>query len=197
MRAARRIVEGCHRAGVAHLTLFAFSQENWQRPAQEVGLLMQLFVRTLSREVAALHRNRVRLGFIGDASDFPPSLRQQMREAEWLTRDNGGLHLIVAAGYGGCWDIVQAARSLCAESQAITAAAVESRLSTAGVPHPDLLIRTGGERRLSNFMLWQLAYTELYFTDVLWPDFDDAELQRALHWYAARERRFGRVPEAD
>jgi undecaprenyl diphosphate synthase len=178
------------------LTLFAFSQENWQRPPLEVRLLMDLFVRTLQREIASLHQNGVRIRFIGDHGDFPPALCDMMRRATEETAANQGLILQIAAGYGGQWDIVQAVRSLCADGQPITAASLESRLVTAGLPSPDLLIRTGGERRISNFLLWQLAYSELYFSDVLWPDFDDAEFERALHWYARRERRFGRVPES-
>ncbi|MDR3416733.1 MAG: polyprenyl diphosphate synthase [Nevskia sp.] len=194
--AARRIVRACHRRGVEVLTLFAFSQENWQRPPLEVRLLMELFVRTLQREIESLHKNRVRIRFIGDHHDFPPSLREMMRKAEERTGANDGLLLLIAAGYGGQWDIAQAAQRLCAEGLPITPANLETRLVTAGLPHPDLLIRTGGERRVSNFLLWQLAYSELYFSDVLWPDFDEAEFDKALGWYAGRERRFGRVPES-
>jgi undecaprenyl diphosphate synthase len=196
VRAARRIVRACSVQGVEVLTLFAFSQENWQRPPLEVRLLMELFVRTLGREIASLHKNKVRMRFIGDHRDFPDSLQQLMADAEKLTAANDGLTLVVAVGYGGQQDIVRAAQSLCAEGQPITVASLESRLSVADLPHPDLLIRTGGEKRISNFLLWQLAYSELYFSDVLWPDFDDAELERALAWYGGRERRFGRVPES-
>lgn len=194
--AARRIVRACHRHGIEVLTLFAFSQENWQRPPLEVRLLMELFIRTLGREIASLHRHQVRIRFIGDHAEFPASLREMMREATARTANNTGLTLVVAAGYGGQWDIAQAARQLCAEGQAITPQNIEARLVNADLPHPDLLIRTGGEKRISNFLLWQLAYSELYFSDVLWPDFDDEELQRALDWYSGRERRFGRVPES-
>ncbi len=193
--AARRIVRACHRHGIEVLTLFAFSQENWQRPPLEVRLLMELFVRTLGREIDSLHKHQVRIRFIGDHSDFPDSLRAMMREATARTSANTGLTLVVAAGYGGQWDIAQAAQQLCTEGQAITPQNLEARLVNADLPHPDLLIRTGGEKRISNFLLWQLAYSELYFSDALWPDFDDAELQRALDWYSGRERRFGRVPE--
>jgi len=193
--AARRIVRACHSQGVEVLTLFAFSQENWQRPPLEVRLLMELFIRTLGREIDSLHQNRVRIRFIGDHGDFPESLRELMRNAEARTAANDGLSLVIAAGYGGQWDIAQAAQQLCAAGLPATAANLESRLVTADLPHPDLLIRTGGEKRISNFLLWQLAYSELYFSDVLWPDFDAAELERALHWYSGRERRFGRVPE--
>ncbi|WP_036515755.1 polyprenyl diphosphate synthase [Nevskia soli] len=194
--AARRIVRACHSQGIEVLTLFAFSQENWQRPPLEVRLLMELFVRTLGREIDSLHRNGVRIRFIGDHADFPESLRELMREATTRTAANEGLVLVIAAGYGGQWDIAQAAQRLCAEGLPLTPANLESRLVTADLPHPDLLIRTGGEKRISNFLLWQLAYSELYFSDVLWPDFDAAELERALHWYSGRERRFGRVPES-
>jgi undecaprenyl diphosphate synthase len=196
VRAARRIVRACHRQGIEVLTLFAFSQENWQRPPLEVRLLMELFLRTLGREIDSLHQNGVRIRFIGDHADFPASLCEMMREATARTAANRGLTLVVAAGYGGQWDIAQAARRLCAEGRPITPANLEAQLVNADLPHPDLLIRTGGEKRISNFLLWQLAYSELYFSEVLWPDFDDAELEQALHWYAGRERRFGRVPES-
>ena len=196
VRAARHTVQACHRQGVEVLTLFAFSQENWRRPATEVALLIQLFKRVLAHELKALHANGVRLRFIGDHRDFPQALREQMRAAEAHTAANTGLVLQVAVGYGGHWDIAHAAQRLCAAGRPITPEAIESELQTGELPLPDLLIRTGGERRLSNFMMWQLAYTELYFTDTLWPDFDEAQLLTAIDWYAGRERRFGRVPEA-
>lgn len=196
VRAARRIVRACHRHGVGVLTLFAFSQENWQRPPLEVQLLMQLFGRVLNRELYSLHRNGVRIRFIGVHDDFAPALRERMAQAEALTAANTGLTLVVAAGYGGHGDIARAAQSLCRDGVAITPEAIESRLSTAELPHPDLLIRTGGEQRISNFLMWQLAYTELRFVDTLWPDFDEPQLVEALRWYAGRERRFGRVPES-
>jgi undecaprenyl diphosphate synthase len=194
--AARRIVQASHQRGIEVLTLFAFSQENWRRPALEVKLLMQLFVRVLTKETKSLHANKVRLRFIGDRKDFPPELREQMTASEKLTEANTGLVLQIAADYGGQWDIAQAAQRLASAGQAITADGIEANLVTSGFPPPDLLIRTGGERRLSNFMLWQLAYAELYFCDTLWPDFDDAALDEALAWFAGRERRFGRVLEA-
>lgn len=196
VRAARKILRAAHRAGVEVLTVFAFSQENWQRPETEVRLLMQLFVKTLTREINALHRNEVRVRFIGDHSDFVPELREEMRRAEALTCDNRSLTVLVAVGYGGQWDIAQAAQQLADRGVAITPERIEAELQTSDLPLPDLMIRTGGEKRLSNFLLWQLAYAELYFTDVLWPDFNDAEFERALAWYAGRERRYGRVPEA-
>ena len=196
VRTARRIVRASHRAGVRALTLFAFSQENWQRPPAEVQLLIKLFIDTLKREVESLHRNDIRIRFIGNHAEFPASLLALMNHATELTAGNEALTLTVALGYGGQWDIAQAASSLCRDGIAITPEAIESRLVTAGLPAPDLLIRTGGEKRLSNFMLWQLAYAELRLVDTLWPDFDEAEFDAALSWYASRERRFGRVPEA-
>ena len=196
VRAARAVVRACHRHGVQVLTLFAFSQENWQRPPAEVSLLMELFVRTLAREIGELHKNRVQVRCIGDHSGFPPVLRKMIRKAEVRTAGNDGLVLLVAAGYGGRWDIVRAAERLKVEGVPLTAPNLEARLTASDLPHPDLLIRTGGERRLSNFLLWQLAYSELYFTDTLLPDFDGAAFDQALAWYAGRERRFGRVPES-
>lgn len=196
VRSARRIVRACHGHGVKALTLFAFSQENWQRPPTEVQLLIKLFLTTLKREIASLHRNAVRIRFIGDHADFPESLRELMREASALTEANAGLVLTIAIGYGGQWDIAQAAAGLCRDGLPITPDGIESRLVTAPLAPPDLLIRTGGEKRLSNFMIWQLAYTELHLVDTLWPDFDEAAFATALDWYAGRERRYGRVPEA-
>jgi undecaprenyl diphosphate synthase len=196
VRAARRIVRACRSHGVPALTVFAFSQENWQRPEGEVSLLMQLFLHTLSRELASLHKNDIRLRFIGDHADFPAALRDLMRESEKKTAGNRALQLTVAVGYGGQWDVAQAAARCARDGVPVTPENVDARLQTHGLPAPDLLIRTGGERRLSNFMLWQLAYAELYFTDTLWPDFGEEEFAKALEWYAGRERRFGRVPEA-
>jgi undecaprenyl diphosphate synthase len=196
VKSARKIVRAAHRAGVEVLTLFAFSQENWRRPQEEVSLLMQLFVKTLAREVKSLHRNGVSIRFIGDHRDFAAGLCEEMMRAEQLTLHNSGLKLVVAAGYGGQWDIAQAAQRLVTLGRPINVENIEECLDTAGLPVRDLLIRTGGERRISNFLLWQLAYTELYFTDTLWPDFDDAEFAAAVAWFASRERRFGRVPEA-
>jgi undecaprenyl diphosphate synthase len=196
LRAALKVVRAAGRAGVQVLTLFAFSQENWKRPETEVSLLMQLFVSTLSREINSLHKNRLRVRFIGEHTDFAPELREEMRRAEALTAGNDGMLLLVAVGYGGQWDIVQAARRLAASGTPITLESLEGALATQDVPAPDLLIRTGGESRISNFLLWQLAYTELYFSPILWPDFDDAAFAEALRWYASRQRRFGRVPEA-
>jgi undecaprenyl diphosphate synthase len=196
VQSARRIVGACRKHGVEAMTVFAFSQENWQRPQAEVGLLMQLFLRTLSKELDNMHKNGIRLRFIGDHADFEPALRKLMRDAEARTAGNQALQLTVAVGYGGQWDIAQAAAACARARQPLTEENLGARLQTAGLPQVDLLIRTGGERRLSNFMLWQLAYTELYFTDTLWPEFREAEFERAVEWFRARERRFGRVPEA-
>jgi undecaprenyl diphosphate synthase len=196
VQSARRILRACHRNGVEALTVFAFSQENWARPEQEVSLLMTLFLRTLSKELDTLHRNGVRLRFLGDHTGFPADLRRLMRGAESRTASNTALQLGVAVGYGGEWDIAQAASACVRDEVPLDPEHIEARLQTAGLPEVDLLIRTGGERRLSNFMLWQLAYSELYFTDTLWPDFREDEFVRALEWFRTRQRRFGRVPEA-
>ncbi len=196
----RQAVETCARAGVEALTLFAFSSENWQRPASEVSMLMELFMRVLDRETTRLHENGIRLQIIGDRSRLSEKLQTRCQAAEALTADNERMVLNIAASYGGRWDIAQATRRL-AEAvadgelapEAIDEAMVGERVCLAGLPEPDLFVRTGGEQRISNFLLWQLAYTELYFTPVLWPDFDAAQMTRALEWYAGRERRFGTV----
>jgi len=200
VQAVRRIVEACGRQGVQHLTLFAFSSENWRRPIEEVTLLMRLFMQALDREVGRLHEQGVCLHVIGDLSAFDASLRQRIAAAENLTRDNTRMHLTIAANYGGRWDILNAMRTVLAERPELAAdpslldeAALLPHLAMPWAPEPDLFIRTGGEQRISNFMIWQLAYTELYFTDAYWPDFDRDELQRAFDWYASRERRFGRT----
>ena len=199
-RAVRATIEQSVRNGVPALTLFAFSSENWQRPAEEVGVLMQLFLESLDREVADLDANGVRLRFIGDRSRLGAALNERMTAAEARTAGRERLDLVVAVAYGGRWDIAQAAQRLAAESlagrlapAAIDESAVAQRLSTAGRVAPDLFIRTGGERRISNFMLWDLAYTELWFTDTLWPDFDAAAFDAALAAFAGRQRRFGRI----
>ena len=200
IKVVRRTVEDCAQRQVRFLTIFAFSSENWSRPPDEVGMLMKLFLDAMVREVADLHRNQVRLKFIGDRDLLGPALTQNMRDAEILTASNAGLTLCVALAYGGRWDIAQACRSLAAEVAAgalqvaeIDEARVASRLALAGIPDPDLLIRTGGELRISNFLLWNLAYSELYFSEVLWPDFSAAHLDAALAFYAQRERRFGKT----
>lgn len=196
VKSVRTILQACQQSGVTALTLFAFSQENWQRPQQEVSLLMELFLTALDDEVAALNQNKIRIRFIGDPTQFPEALKKRMREAEKLTATHDAFHFTLAVGYGGQWDVAQAAQKLAAAGQAITVESLEANLSTAGLPAVDLLIRTGGEKRISNFMLWQLAYTELYFCDTLWPDFGAAEFQESLAWFSTRERRFGRVLEA-
>jgi undecaprenyl diphosphate synthase len=200
IKVVRRVVQDCVERGVRYLTLFAFSSENWRRPPDEVGMLMKLFLDSLEREVADLHRNQVRLRFIGDRDLLGAELAKRMRNAEQLTADNRGLVLIVAMAYGGRWDITQACRSLAADAAAGTLSAqsidesqVAGRLALAGIPDPDLLIRTGGERRISNFLLWSLAYTELFFCDALWPDFSAAHLEAAFEFFMQRERRFGRT----
>ena len=200
IKVVRRVVQECAMRNVRYLTLFAFSSENWRRPPDEVGMLMKLFLDTLEREVADLHRNQVGVAFIGDRELLGAALAQRMQSAEQLTAGNTGLKLTVAMAYGGRWDITQACRSLAADAAAgalaasdIGEAQVEARLALAGIPDPDLLIRTGNEQRISNFLLWNLAYTELYFSDVLWPEFSTAHLDAALEFYARRERRFGKT----
>ena len=195
-KAARAIVEACGQRRIEALTLFAFSSENWNRPAAEVGTLMTLLLEALDTEVKELHAKGVRLRFIGERAVFAAELVGRMQAAERLTAANRGLQLVIALGYGGRWDLLQAARAVAAEARSATAideAAFAQHLALAGLPEPDLFIRTGGEQRLSNFLLWDLAYTELYFTDLLWPDFDATALDGALTWFAARERRFGQV----
>ena len=197
-RAVKACVEFCLDNGVEALTLFAFSSENWNRPAEEVGGLMKLFLGALEREVDELHRLGARLRFIGERSRFAPEILARMQAAERLTAGNTRLQLSIAASYGGRQDITRAARSLAEDVAAgrlrpdqIDEQAMSERVALADVPPPDLFIRTGGELRISNFLLWQLAYTELWFTDALWPDVDAATLRRALDDYAGRERRFG------
>ena len=204
VESVRRVIEACGARGVKVLSLFAFSSENWRRPQAEVKMLMELFFNALNREIRRLVKGNVRLRVIGDLSAFSDKLQQLIREGERATADNDGLLLQVFANYGGRWDITQAARRLAAQVQAgmltpdqIDEAQVAGVLSFAGVPDPDLLIRTAGERRISNFMLWQCAYTELYFTEVLWPDFDEAAFDAALADYARRQRRFGAVVEPE
>ncbi len=196
--AVRGIVEACIKRGVQYLTLFAFSSENWRRPAEEVSLLMRLFVTALEKEVRKMHDNNIRLKIVGDLSRFESALQDAIREAELKTAANTGLTVTVCANYGGRWDIVQAANRLVAEGNSgreITEDDLSSKLSMAYAPEPDLFIRTGGETRISNFLLWQLAYTELYFTDTYWPDFDGKALDLAIQSYQTRERRFGRTSE--
>jgi undecaprenyl diphosphate synthase len=202
VKAVRAVVEGCARRGVEALTLFAFSSENWGRPAEEVTRLMELFVEAMDREVDALHRNGIRLRFVGELATLKPHLTESIAAAEARTAGNLNLTLYVALSYGGRWDIAQGARRLAERAAAgvldpaaIDEAALGRELALAEAPEPDLFIRTGGEQRLSNFLLWQLAYTELYFCDDLWPDFDDAALERAIRHFAGRQRRFGLTGE--
>ena len=200
VEAVNNVVRACGEKGVEVLTLFAFSSENWRRPEEEVGLLMDLFMNALEQQVKNLYENNIRLRVIGDRGAFRPKLRGRIDEAESLTRMNTGLTLVVAANYGGRWDCCRAARRVAARVQRgelavedIDERVVQAELSLGDLPEPDLLIRTGGEKRVSNFLLWQLAYTELYFTDSLWPDFDRAAFEDALACYATHERRFGRT----
>jgi len=197
-KAVRATVEGCARRGVEALTIFAFSSENWQRPQEEVTRLMELFVESIDKEVDELHRNGIRVRFIGDLSRLRAGLGAKIAAAESRTAANQRMSLFIAISYGGRWDIVEAARRLAARAvageikpEAIDEALFAEQLQLAGAPDPDLFIRTGGESRISNFLLWNLAYSELYFCDTLWPDFDDAALDAALRFYASRQRRFG------
>jgi len=202
VKSVRKVVERAAHAKVKILTLFAFSSENWRRPREEVGLLMDLFMLALKQEIKRLQRNNVQLRIIGDLSRFSPELQASMAKAEADTANNSGLILQVAANYGGRWDMTQAVRSLAqqikngsVEPDSITEQRISAELSFPDLADPDLFIRTGGEQRLSNFLLWQSAYAELYFTDVLWPDFDDTEFDAALSAYSSRQRRFGQVSE--
>lgn len=195
---AKLIVKHCANRHIQVLSLFAFSSENWRRPPHEVSCLMELFLTGLERQVPLLVDNNVKLRFIGDRERFSDRLRRKIVEVETLTAKNTGMVLMIAADYGGQWDICQAVRQLAQAvecgaltSKDITPALISSRLSFADLPNPDLFIRTSGELRISNFMLWQLAYAEFYFTDTLWPDFNEAELDKALTHYANRERRYG------
>ena len=194
------IVEACIVRGITHLTLFAFSSENWRRPADEVSLLMRLFIGALERQVARLHANGIRLAVIGDLARFEPRLRELIAAAEARTAGNDRLTVTIAANYGGRWDVLNAFKLLLRARPEITATpdaidevALAPYLAMHDAPEPDLFIRTGGEQRISNFLLWQLAYTELYFTDAYWPDFSAEELDRAIASYRTRERRFGRT----
>ncbi len=198
----RTLVRCCGERGVKYLTLFAFSSENWRRPAREVQLLMDLFVNALENEAKKLHENNVRLRVIGDLERLGPRITTLVAEAEALTAGNDALTLTIAANYGGRWDLTQACRQVAnqvktgvLDESGVTQETVESFLCTRFLPEPDLFIRTGGEQRISNFLLWQLAYTELYFTDVLWPDFGEAEFDAALQEFARRQRRFGQTGE--
>jgi undecaprenyl diphosphate synthase len=201
-RAVRAAVEYSARRGISYLTLFAFSSENWSRPKEEVSKLMGLFVESLRKEVGELHQNEVRLRFIGAREQLGTNLIDKIVDAEQLTANNTGLNLQVAIAYGGRWDIVRAAQRLAARAAAgelaadtLDETAFAAELQLAGMPDPDLLIRTGGEHRISNFLLWNLAYAEIWFTDVLWPDFDEREFAAALDYFSRRQRRYGHTGE--
>lgn len=198
VKAVRKSVAYARQIGIQSLTLYAFSSENWNRPEQEVSALMTLFMQALDGEVKKLHKNNIRLKILGDVSKFSEKLQEKIRQAEKLTENNTALILNIAANYGGCWDIVQAAKQLAADVQdgilavdQIDAQLFQQKLVTADQAPVDLLIRTSGEQRISNFLLWQIAYAELFFSDVLWPDFDESEFNRAVLAYQQRERRFG------
>ncbi|NGM88399.1 di-trans,poly-cis-decaprenylcistransferase [Parapusillimonas sp. SGNA-6] len=200
VQAVRRVVEACGKRGVEYLTLFAFSSENWRRPEDEVSLLMRLFIQTLQKEAGKLEEQGVRLRVIGDLSPFKPELQELIRDAEQRTAHNSALNLTIAANYGGRWDILQALRrllkarpDLAGNPDAIDENLLNQYLAMAYAPEPDLFIRTGGEQRISNFLIWQLAYTELYFSDGYWPDFGAKDIDAAFEWYRTRERRFGRT----
>jgi undecaprenyl diphosphate synthase len=202
VKAVRKIVEHCASQKIEVLTLFAFSSENWRRPEEEVSLLMNLFLATLQREVTKLHNNNIRLRFIGERTAFSEKLQKIMTDGELLTKNNNALTVVVAVNYGGRWDMCQAFKSIAKKigsgqlnSQDISEQLIDQHLSTSGLPEPDLFIRTGGEQRVSNFLLWQLAYTELYFTSTLWPDFDQNSLDDAIKSFKSRQRRFGHTGE--
>lgn len=202
VKSVEKIVKHCVERDVKVLSLFAFSSENWRRPSKEVSLLMELFALALKQQVKRLHSNNIQLRIIGELSQFSSSLQKQINQAMLLTKDNTGLVINIAANYGGHWDITQAVKKLVTQVQSgeispddITEEAISQYLTTADLPEPDLFIRTGGEQRVSNFLLWQLAYTEFYFTDCLWPDFDESSLDAAIGSFKQRERRFGQTSE--
>ena len=196
----KSMVPTCGKRGIPYLTLFAFSSENWKRPGAEVKLLIELLTATLENEIRSLHEHKVRLRVIGDISRFPERLQKAIAAADDLTRNNKALNLTIAINYGGKWDLQQACQSIAElveqgelSSKSVTPALIESQLCTHELPEPDLFIRTGGEKRISNFLLWQLAYTELYFTETYWPDFDEMCFDKALEAFASRQRRFGKT----
>lgn len=198
----RQIVKSCVKHKIEVLSLFAFSSENWRRPPQEVSYLMKLFIKSLDKESKKLHKQNIQLRVIGDRSHFDEKLQRTMTNVETLTQHNTGLKLIIAANYGGQWDICKAMLEIATQIQQqnlqlsdISPELIHAKLTTADLPDPDLLIRTSGEQRISNFMLWQLAYSEIYFTDTLWPDFNEEEFEKALTFYSNRERRFGFISE--
>ncbi|CAK0755735.1 ditrans,polycis-undecaprenyl-diphosphate synthase ((2E,6E)-farnesyl-diphosphate specific) [Gammaproteobacteria bacterium] len=192
----REVVRACSDKGIEALTLFAFSSENWKRPPNEVQLLMELFMVVLRSEIRAMLKNNVQLRILGDRSAFPAGLQSRIQKAEEQTAKNTGLVLVIAANYGGRWDIATTAQKLAmrvasGEISEITPDLFGQEIHLGNLPEPDLFIRTGGEQRISNFLLWQIAYTELYFTDIFWPDFDKSAFEKALQWFSSRQRRFG------
>jgi len=198
----RTVIQACAEKGVEVVTLFAFSSENWRRPKKEVSLLMSLFLAALQREVKKLHKNGVQLRIVGDVSAFDKKIQEQIKKSEELTKDNKTLVLNIAANYGGQWDITQAVKALAVQIESgdlkaedISSDLIRQNLLLSDLPEPDLFIRTGGEQRISNFLIWQLAYSELYFTDTLWPDFDRQAFEDALTSFAGRQRRFGHTGE--
>lgn len=198
--AVRKTVAHCAKLGVKALTLYAFSTENWKRPPDEVSKLMSLFLDALQREVSKLNKNNVRLRIVGDRSGFTEQIQQHIQQAEAMTQHNTGLALNVAANYGGRWDIVEAVKAWQTMNPELsvndlTPDALAPHLALADLPEPDLMIRTGGEQRISNFLIWQMAYAEFYFTERLWPDFNEADLEQAMASYQKRERRFGKTSE--
>ncbi|AMC36999.1 polyprenyl diphosphate synthase [Janthinobacterium sp. B9-8] len=199
VEALRDTVRACDALGVGYLTVFAFSNENWRRPQDEVSFLMGLFLKVLSGEISRMHEKNIRLKIVGNREHFGPELVALIDAAEEKTAANTGLTLSIAADYGGRWDVINATHKMLAEHPELSTCFTEDDLSPylamAYAPEPDLFIRTGGEQRISNFLLWQLAYTELYFSDMLWPDFDRKALEAAIDWYHGRERRFGRISE--
>lgn len=196
VEATRRIIRLCAEKGIAHLTLYAFSTENWQRPQTEVSALMRLFLQSLQKELNELRENNIQLHFIGERSAFSDDLQTEMQKAETLTQQNSGMRLIIAVNYGGRWDILQAVRKIIKDNvQDVSENSFSSYLSTACWPDPDLFIRTSGEQRISNYLNWQLSYTELFFTDTLWPDFGEKDFLKALQVYNSRQRRYGCTAE--
>ncbi|MFW5426113.1 MAG: isoprenyl transferase [Methylophagaceae bacterium] len=202
VKAVENIVKHCAELGVGVLSLFAFSSENWRRPNKEVSLLMELFALSLKQQAKRLHKNNIRLQIVGDISKFSTGLQKQITQAEELTANNSGLIINIAANYGGQWDITQAVQKVAEKVQSgqlnaadITEELIAGELTTASISDPDLFIRTGGEQRVSNFMLWQMAYTEFYFSETLWPDFDAEQLNKAILSFNQRERRFGKTSE--
>ena len=200
VEAVRAVVQDCAQLNIKALTVFAFSSENWRRPDKEVGFLMELFLSALDKEVSKLHESNIQMQFIGDTTAFNEKLQKRMHDAEFLTKNNSGLSLNIAVNYGGQWDITQAMKTIAEKvesneltSSQITAETINKYTCLSDLPVPDLFIRTGGEQRISNFLIWQIAYTELYFTDLLWPDFNRDELFKAITTFANRQRRFGQT----